>query len=386
MSEPAHGISPEQTEQDTPKKKRGIVFLLRIIAVIAALLAVAGLAIPQLRKSSALGAVGERVLAEMTPFSVAVSYYSGEDLSRLSQKQDPTDAGYRKMAQLFEQIRILQGYDRLYLLCRDGERQLFYLGDGQPFPIGSYKPLKTILDRIYTGKSTGAYAKDLITREDGKKAAASCIPLYGNGRTVLAVLVVEADPGNTNYHLVGPINLHLVGLVSGALLLVCLLLLWLIRKRRLARHNARRRQSRPRNRLIRFLPADSRRLPPTNRSRTPSPLRLSRLAGPARHHNIRSRHPSPRRILRRLTRLTRRYERLLRRRLPRGGADSPRQGGDLRTDRPALRKAARFPCGGMGAASKSPARNHPLSSGGQPQGGNGSCFRLRRPAGTARPP
>ena len=234
MSEPAHGISPEQTEQDTPKKKRGIVFLLRIIAVIAALLAVAGLAIPQLRKSSALGAVGERVLAEMTPFSVAVSYYSGEDLSRLSQKQNPTDAGYRKMAQLFEQIRILQGYDRLYLLCRDGERQLFYLGDGQPFPIGSYKPLKTILDRIYTGKSTGAYAKDLITREDGKKAAASCIPLYGNGRTVLAVLVVEADPGNTNYHLVGPINLHLVGLVSGALLLVCLLLLWLIRKRRLA--------------------------------------------------------------------------------------------------------------------------------------------------------
>ena len=73
------------------------------------------------------------------------------------------------MAQLLEQIRILQGYDGLYLLCRDANRKPLYLADGQSFPIDSYKPLKSILDKIYTGKSTGAYAKDLITREDGKK-------------------------------------------------------------------------------------------------------------------------------------------------------------------------------------------------------------------------
>ena len=47
--------------------------------------------------------------------------------------------------------------------------------------------------------------------------------------------MVEADPGNTNYHLVGPVNLHLIGLTAGALCLLCLLLLYVIRKRRLAR-------------------------------------------------------------------------------------------------------------------------------------------------------
>lgn len=237
MSEPTtHSDSlqqPSPAPGSTGKRKKA-VFFLRIAAAVTALIAIAGLSIPQLRKSSALGAVGGRVIAEMTPFSVAVSYYSGEDLSRLSQSQDPTDAGYRKMAQLLEQIRILQGYDGLYLLCRDANRKPLYLESGQPFPIDSYKPIKSILDKIYTGKSTGAYAKDLITREDGKKAAASCIPLYGNGRTVLAVLVVEADPGNTDYHLVGPVNLHLVGLTAGALCLLCLLLLYVIRKRRLA--------------------------------------------------------------------------------------------------------------------------------------------------------
>lgn len=219
----------------TDVKSKKIGAMLRLIAFIAAVVMVAGFSLPMFRKSSALGAVGRRAVAEMTPFSAAVAYYSGGEIARLSQKPKEDDASYRSIAGLLSQINIQQGYEQLYLVYRDQNKSLRYLESGGEFPLSAYKPLKGMIDRIYTGKSIGEYATDLVVREDGKSVAISCLPIYGGGRTVLAVLVAEADPGNIGYHLVGPVNLYYLGGGAAAVLALCLLLLYLGRKLRLSR-------------------------------------------------------------------------------------------------------------------------------------------------------
>ncbi len=213
---------------DTKTKKIGA--MLRLIAMIAALIMISSLSLPLFRKNSALSAVGERTLAEMTPFSTAVAYYSGREIARVAQKPRADDSGYQTVAALLSQVTIQQGYERLYLLYRDQNKAPHYLENGNEFPVSVYKPVKSMIDKIYTGKSVGAYANDLILREDGRKVAVSCLPIYGSGRTVLAVLVAESDPGNTGYHLVGPVNLYYVGGVAGAVFLLCVLLLYVGRR------------------------------------------------------------------------------------------------------------------------------------------------------------
>ena len=222
-------------QEMTETKKKGFTTLLRITALIAALVTAWSFAIPLLRKNSALGAVGGRALSELTPFSTAVAYYSGSEIAGLAKKPNPSDGSYRAVAELLSQVNIQQGYEKLYLIYRDGDKVPRYLEDGREFPLSAYRPVKSLLDKIYTGKSVGSYANDLVTREDQRQVAVACLPLYGSGRTVLAVLVAECDPGDTGYHLVGPVNLYYVGGAAGAVLLLCILILWGMRKYRLAR-------------------------------------------------------------------------------------------------------------------------------------------------------
>lgn len=54
----------------TETKKKGFTTLLRITALIAALVTAGSFALPLLRKNSALGAVGGRTLSELTPFQL----------------------------------------------------------------------------------------------------------------------------------------------------------------------------------------------------------------------------------------------------------------------------------------------------------------------------
>lgn len=140
-----------------------------------------------------------------------MAYYSGSEIAGLAKKPNPSDGSYRAVAELLSQVNIQQGYEKLYLIYRDGDKVPRYLEDGREFPLSAYRPVKSILDKIYTGKSVGSYANDLVTREDQRQVAVACLPLYGSGRTVLAVLVAECDPGDTGYHLVGPVNLYYVG-------------------------------------------------------------------------------------------------------------------------------------------------------------------------------
>ena len=79
----------------TETKKKGFTTLLRITALIAALVTAGSFALPLLRKNSALGAVGGRTLSELTPFSTAVAYYSGSEIAGLSKKPNASDGGYR---------------------------------------------------------------------------------------------------------------------------------------------------------------------------------------------------------------------------------------------------------------------------------------------------
>lgn len=106
----------------TETKKKGFTTLLRITALIAALVTAGSFALPLLRKNSALGAVGGRALSELTPFSTAVAYYSGSEIAGLSKKPNASDGGYRAVAELLSQVNIQRGYEKLYLIYRDGDK------------------------------------------------------------------------------------------------------------------------------------------------------------------------------------------------------------------------------------------------------------------------
>lgn len=213
--------------------------LARVLAVFCLLLAVLAFVTPMLRKSKSLELAGGETLSALSPLSTALSYYAGGPIDILA-RAPKIDKEYTKIAGLLAQVRATEGYDRLYLLEQADRRSYTYLVDAgyrdnaapevdffapaTPYPLDVYRPAKGILDRIYTGKSTGEYTGDLVTRKDLKAVVVAYQPIYGSNRKVLAVLAAEVDPGNIEYHIVGGVNLYYFG---GSCLLI-VLVLWLL--------------------------------------------------------------------------------------------------------------------------------------------------------------
>jgi len=231
---------------ENAKKHLGIKKLLVLIAVITAIAAIICFAAPTLRKSNAISATGENVLSSMRPAALAVSYYSAQDIAALSEKP-VIDASYKNIAGLLAQFSDLQSYDSVYIISRGADKNYKYIIDGRyrdngkagtdyfapaaDYPTDNgYKAVKSAADKIYSGKSTGDYASSLVTRADLKQLVAVCLPIYGAAHSVSAILCIEADPGNTAYHMVGSVNLYYAALILLGICAVCVILLFVGKK------------------------------------------------------------------------------------------------------------------------------------------------------------
>ncbi|WMJ85016.1 hypothetical protein ACS3UN_04210 [Oscillospiraceae bacterium LTW-04] len=228
------------------KSGYGFGTILKLTAVLSAILALLCFAAPSVRKSDALRTTGEATMNEMRAAVTVVSYYSAQQIGALA--EEPTiNANYKFLAGLLSQLNTQQNYQKSYLLYRaegktlrclvDGsyrdnaEAGTDYFAPGMDYPIsGAYKPVKTVVDKIYSGKITGGYTTELVTRQDFKKVAVTCLPVYGTSHAVVAVLCVETDPGDTAYHMAGSVNLYYAGLAFVAVFAICFLLLTLRRK------------------------------------------------------------------------------------------------------------------------------------------------------------
>ncbi|HWP52250.1 MAG TPA: hypothetical protein VN626_11205 [Clostridia bacterium] len=233
-------------KQEKGKSGYGFGAILRLTAAISAILAVICFAAPALRKNGALRSAGEATMAEMRATATVISYYSAQQIDELA-SEPAVNADYKFLAGLLSQLNTQQNYQKSYLLYRTGEKTVHCLVDGSyrdnaeagadyfapgaDYPVsGAYKPVKAVVDKIYSGKTTGGYTTELVTRQDLKKVAVTCLPLYGTSHAVSAVLCIETDPGDTAYHMAGAVNLYYAGLAFTGLFAICLLLLTLRKK------------------------------------------------------------------------------------------------------------------------------------------------------------
>jgi len=232
--------------EESAKKRFGFKKLLVLIAIITAVAAIACFAAPTLRKSNAISTTGESVLTAMRPAALAVSYYSAQDVTALAEKP-VINASYKNIAGLLAQLAELQSYEGVYIISRGTDKNYQYVIDGRyrdngkagtdyyapaaAYPTDNgYKAVKSVADKIYSGKSTGDFADSIVTRPNLKQAVAVCLPIYGAAHTVSAVLCIEADPGNTAYHMAGAVNLYYAGLILLAVSVLCVLLIMLGKK------------------------------------------------------------------------------------------------------------------------------------------------------------
>lgn len=236
----------------------GFGTILKLTAVLSAILAVVCFAAPSMRKSGALRNTGETTMAEMRAAATVVSYYSEQQIGDLI-TEPAVNADYKFLAGLLSQLNTQQNYQKSYLLYRTEDKVLHCLVDGSyrdnavagtdyfeagaDYPVdGAYKPVKTVVDKIYSGKITGGYTTELVTRQDFKKVAVTCLPVYGTGHAVAAVLCIERDPGDTAYNMVGTVNLYYAGLACVCLFAVCILLMKL--RGKYLMHQQRKREER----------------------------------------------------------------------------------------------------------------------------------------------
>lgn len=233
-------------KQMEEKSRYGFGTILKLTAVLAAITSVICFAAPSVRKSGALRSTGEATMVEMRAAATVVSYYSAQQISDLI-SEPAVNSNYKFLAGLLSQLNTQQSYQKSYLLYRTNDKTLHCLVDGsyrdnaaagadyfvpgEEYPVnGAYKPVKGVVEKIYSGKTTGGYTTELVTRPDFKKVAVTCLPIYGTGHAVTAVLCLETDPGDTAYHMAGAVNLYYAGLIFAGVLAFCLLLLTLRKK------------------------------------------------------------------------------------------------------------------------------------------------------------
>ncbi len=280
-------------KQINEKSGYGTGTILKLIAVLSAIMALVCFAAPTVRKSDALRRTGEATMTEMRAAATVISYYSSQQIDGLIAKP-AVNADYKFLAGLLSGLNAQQNYLKSYLLYRADNKVLHSLVDGSyrdnakagadyfapgaEYPTsGAYKPVKAVADKIYNGKTTGGYTTELVTRPDFKKVAVTCLPIYGAGHSVTALLCIEADPGDTTYHMVGAVNLYYVGLGLTAVFGVCLLLLMLRKKYLLYRQQKLESEAHGGSGDALFAAPDQAQDMPTDAPETPQPAQAPNL-------------------------------------------------------------------------------------------------------------
>ena len=219
------GLIVEKGKKITPDRLRRGAGALACVMFLIALLS---FGYPMMKKNSVIRDIGESSIGEMRSFALAVSHYADEDLEQL-RTNPAADAGYRDLCSLLEEAKRSFGYHDLYIIARESAGRYVYLAragqasaaaPGTEYPLDVYKAGKKTLESICTGKAAYGYAKGFATTKEQQTVVASYLPLYGNGYSVAALLGIDSGPVDTAYHMIGPVDLYVVG--TAALLLMAL--------------------------------------------------------------------------------------------------------------------------------------------------------------------
>ncbi len=180
--------------------------ILVLFTALSALCLILSLTYPLARKAQAVNQVGERSLSSMTSFSLAMTYYSDEEISRLSRELGMDDS-YKSLCGLLASVKDAYGYNRVYLLYKGVGGKLYTLLDsgyrdnareGVDYngPTTQYKPLsgkaKSAIDKVFSKKEPRITAGGIAETVDGVKVVSSYVPVYSRSGEIIAVLGVDA--------------------------------------------------------------------------------------------------------------------------------------------------------------------------------------------------
>lgn len=242
-------------KQENENKKSSLSRWLKTTALLCLLMAVICFFKPTLDKSGALTSVGERGVSDMQCAATAVSYCYGDNMSKLI-TAPASNGDYKEISGLLRAFCEEKGYNGAYIVYKDGKgyRVLAdgayrdnakagsdYFAAGGEFSLkDGYKPLKSLLERVLSGKTSSGYTTALVKTTALKDVSMICLPLYSDSRQPTSALCVEIDPGNTGYHLFMGLNLYYAGAAfSAAFLLLAAALYYMSKKRVSIRETAK---------------------------------------------------------------------------------------------------------------------------------------------------
>lgn len=236
-------------KQENENKKYSLSRWLKATALLCLLMAVICFFKPTLDKSGALTSVGEKGVSDMQCAATAVSYCYGDNLSKLI-TAPASNGDYKEISGLLRAFCEEKGYNGAYIVYKDGKdyRVLAdgayrdnakagsdYFAAGGEFSLkGGYKPLKSLLERVLSGKTSSGYTTELVKTTALKDVSMICLPLYSDSRQPASALCVEIDPGNTGYHLFMGLNLYYAGAAFLAVFLLLAAVLYYMSKKRVS--------------------------------------------------------------------------------------------------------------------------------------------------------
>lgn len=175
--------------------------ILVLFTALSALCLILSLTYPLARKAQAVNQVGERSLSSMTSFSLAMTYYSDEEISRLA-REPGMDDSYKSLCGLLTSVKDAYGYNRVYLLYKGVGGKLYTLLDsgyrdnareGVDYngPTTQYKPLsgkaKSAIDKVFSKKEPRITAGGIAETVDGVKVVSSYVPVYSRSGEIWRV-------------------------------------------------------------------------------------------------------------------------------------------------------------------------------------------------------
>jgi hypothetical protein len=197
-----------------------------LAAAVFLVLSVICFSLPPVRKKTALTKLGEKTAGELTAFSVALSHYASHDIEVFADNP-AVNPFFKELSGLLAKVRSKNRYVALSVVVADKGGKYRYFADadyrdnavagidyrapGSFYPFEEYKGSKTLLDSVAGQKAIFAYSSGLILRHDLRSVSVTYLPLLGVKNNVLAIIAADCDPGDTRWHMLGALNLNILG-------------------------------------------------------------------------------------------------------------------------------------------------------------------------------
>ncbi len=216
--------------------------VLAVLLVLFLLLATLCVAAPSARKKKDINAVGTVVEEQLSLVPSMIAYYNANELSIISRNPGDVTA-YAILSDALAALRVAGGYDSAMLIVQsnkqgkteyvcgaDGLRNSGYNSYGAGSLMSLPKSVNSKLDAIYADPSKGGTVPDIVEGRTGGNAACTLLPVPGAAGGTAAVLSVQSSVGDTDYKMLGGLNLYVMFAIFAVISLVIIALLILTGK------------------------------------------------------------------------------------------------------------------------------------------------------------